>query len=187
MAEEPPLEKYVIALLVLATLIGIAFWIWLSYTIYNFFTTPYIFEVIPEIREETQDPFPSVVLTAVVAEEEGTPIWQSGLYLEGLKSPQGENSLIIFLNYPQLSSSSGGLLEILMCESGGQHYNLDGTIKRGKAGEYGIAQFKWNTFYWMSEQANFNGSIYSAEDQVELLVWALENNLGFHWSCARNL
>ena len=137
-----------------------------------------------KIKEEYDTPFLKQVLTTRLWAEEGdSPIWESGYILEGYKSPQGGLTPITFSNNPLLSPFSGGVYEILMCESGGQHYNLDGTIKRGQAGEYGIAQFKWNTFYWMSEQANFNGSIYSAADQIYLLKWGIANDLCHHWTC----
>ena len=68
---------------------------------------------------------------------------------------------------------------IIKCESGGKHDNV-----WGKAGEYGIAQFKSQTFYSFARQARLqNADWKNKEDQLYLLEWALKNNLGFHWTC----
>jgi hypothetical protein len=73
--------------------------------------------------------------------------------------------------------------ELLMCESSGQHYNKDGTIKRGKAGELGIAQFKIGTWEYFNKLRGTNLDIYSEKDQLDMLRWCLENDLGNNWTC----
>jgi hypothetical protein len=74
--------------------------------------------------------------------------------------------------------------EIIACESGGRHERVWGD--KGKA--YGIAQFWEETFYWMAEMANLeNPNWKSKEQQITLLGWALENGLGNHWTCYREL
>lgn len=68
--------------------------------------------------------------------------------------------------------------KIILCESGGKHEVW------GKAGEFGIAQFKKETFYWMAKQAKLENPDWKDKDQqVYLLLWALKNNLGKNWTC----
>ena len=83
--------------------------------------------------------------------------------------------------------SSGGELKaipitpeiynLVMCESSWDNSAI------GKQSELGLAQFKRETFNWMSGLAGFEGSIYSDNDQLELLKWGLENGYQNHWSC----
>ena len=78
--------------------------------------------------------------------------------------------------------------DTLTCESTWRHYNSDGTILRGKAGEYGVAQFMWTTFeQYKKEAGRPELSIYVAEDQLWLMEWMFENDLKSHWTCYRNL
>lgn len=92
-----------------------------------------------------------------------------------------ENSLMAVspIFYPGTRVYGILMNEIIECESGWEHEGI-----WGKAGEYGIAQFKERTFYWMAELANFqNANWFNKEHQLYLLEWALENNLGKHWTC----
>jgi len=74
----------------------------------------------------------------------------------------------------------------IQCESGWRHYDRYGQILRGKAGEFGIAQFMWDTFELFKEQSGKRDlSIYSSDDQIELMEWAWENDLKSHWTCWR--
>ena len=71
------------------------------------------------------------------------------------------------------------------CESNFKQYKPDGTILRGQAGEYGIAQFKqttfdqWKKYYGLSEL-----DILKAEDQIRLMILMFGTNREFHWTCA---
>ena len=77
----------------------------------------------------------------------------------------------------------GSLIEnIIMCESSGRHNNI-----WGDAGEYGIAQFLPETFYWMSEISGIDGEWKNKEDQIKILKWAIRNGYGSHWTCYRKL
>ena len=73
--------------------------------------------------------------------------------------------------------------DILECESGVNHYNKDGTIKRGKAGEYGIAQFMPKTWAWLNKIRGTNLDIYNEAHQLDLFVWAIKNGYQNHWTC----
>lgn len=74
--------------------------------------------------------------------------------------------------------------QIILCESGGRHEGV-----WGKAGEYGIAQFMRKSFYYMAEQAGLeNPNWYNKNQQVQLLIWALEKGIAKkHWTCYKNL
>lgn len=68
-------------------------------------------------------------------------------------------------------------------ESGGKNYNDDGTILRGKAGEFGVSQFMYGTFYSFAKKMNFyNADIENPTDQLIVTYWAFKNNLGHHWT-----
>jgi hypothetical protein len=70
--------------------------------------------------------------------------------------------------------------DIIQCESQGKMVWGDLNLKH-KA--YGVAQFQERTFKWLCELSGKDLNYYSAEDQKELLRWALENNYGRMWTC----
>lgn len=71
---------------------------------------------------------------------------------------------------------------VIECESGNKMIYGD----NGNA--YGIAQFWKDTFEMMKRKSGMYWlDYYSMQDQRTLLVWALEHNLGFHWTCYRKL
>jgi len=96
-------------------------------------------------------------------------------------SPKTET--VVFV-YPQASEEEkyfDKLTEaIIKCESQGEMVwgDLD---KPHKA--YGVAQFQKRTFDWLCELSGKDLDYYSAEDQKELLRWALENWHGRLWTC----
>jgi hypothetical protein len=69
---------------------------------------------------------------------------------------------------------------IIKCESDGKMVwgDLD---KPHKA--FGVAQFQKRTFDWLCKLSGKDLDYYSAEDQKELLRWALENWHGRLWTC----
>ena len=72
---------------------------------------------------------------------------------------------------------------ILFCESSNRHEGVWGDLNY-KHHAYGIAQFQRRTFYWMAGLSGMQGLNWkNKEDQIWLLNWALENNLGKHWTC----
>ena len=74
--------------------------------------------------------------------------------------------------------------KIIFCESGNRHDNIWGD--NGKA--YGIAQFWEGTFYGFAKKAGLqNADWKNKEQQIYLLEWALENNLGSHWTCLKKV
>ena len=82
------------------------------------------------------------------------------------------------------SDKNPNLDRVLMCESGGKHLNPDGTIKRGKDYEFGIAQFKWNTFYEFAKRYNLkNPNIDNEQQQIWLTNKMLNSGFGSHWTC----
>jgi len=69
--------------------------------------------------------------------------------------------------------------KILNCESGFDQSKI------GKAGEIGIAQYMPTTWEMFNKQRGTMLDIHSEKDQVDMLDWALNNNLGYHWTCYR--
>lgn len=96
--------------------------------------------------------------------------------------PLPEPEVLLAIIEPKKEIKIDEMIEkIIACES-----SSDNT-KIGKAGEIGIAQFKLQTWEWMSKLADFNGDIYSEKDQLWLLKWGLESGYGRHWTCYRML
>ena len=126
----------------------------------------------------------SVFFIYVNQEEKNLP--ENDSLLERPLIIQGNSLMAVRLVYYPTYKVYGSLVEdIIYCESGGEHYNSDGTIKIGKAKEVGIAQFKIETWNWMSELSGFQGYIYDKQDQLWLLNWAIENGYIKHWTCAK--
>lgn len=72
-------------------------------------------------------------------------------------------------------------------ESHREHWNQGGTIKRGKAGEFGVAQFMWNTFYGFAKQMGFyDADILNPTHQLLVMEWALDNGLQKHWTTLKS-
>ena len=67
------------------------------------------------------------------------------------------------------------LIEVLKCESNLIHIDRNGNIIRGKDGEYGIAQFKQETWNWFNELRETNLDILNMEDQLDMIKWAFNN------------
>lgn len=90
--------------------------------------------------------------------------------------------------WTEIQKSSKTVQSILKCESNFNHYKPDGSILRGDAGEYGMAQFKRKTWNWFNSLRDKQDlpKLYDILDpyqQLEMLKWAEQNNLLDHWSC----
>jgi len=70
---------------------------------------------------------------------------------------------------------------IIRCES---NFNQSAI---GKAGEIGIAQFLPSTWVWMKNKSGLDVDINNANDQLRLLLWALQNGYANHWTCYKKL
>ena len=106
------------------------------------------------------------------------------LHFQTLGSLMGDNLLNEYMSMPEDQRGT------IRCESTWRHLNKDGTVLRGKAGEWGICQFKWDTFELFKRQSKKTDlSIYSADDQIELMTWAFEQGDDYkkHWTCWRDL
>jgi hypothetical protein len=68
--------------------------------------------------------------------------------------------------------------DIIKCESSG----IENAVGDGGLA-YGVAQFHRETFNWMCKLSGKNLNYYNAQDQKELLRWALENGYQRHWTC----
>ena len=81
--------------------------------------------------------------------------------------------------------------KIVQCESGWRQNDENGNILVGdihlEEQAYGIAQFQMGTWKHFNELRGTNLDIYNEQHQLEMLAWALNNNLGYHWTCYNNL
>lgn len=76
---------------------------------------------------------------------------------------------------------------VVNAESQCNNYNDDGTIKRGKAGEFGIAQFMAPTFYGWSKQMKFEtADVTSPTDELIIMYWAFKNHLENNWTTLKD-
>jgi len=101
----------------------------------------------------------------------------------------GENNLAlnpskresdVYIKYPTLSPYRLAF-KIIYCESG---FNQSAI---GKAGEIGVAQFLPSTWAWMKNKSGLDVDINNANDQLRLLLWALQNGYANHWTCYKKL
>ncbi len=74
---------------------------------------------------------------------------------------------------------------IIQCESSGRAdveiIDTNGEWSRG------VAQFQDKTWDWMSQLAGVDGSPLEPEKARAVLVWALENGHGSHWTCYKKV
>lgn len=69
-------------------------------------------------------------------------------------------------------------LKIIVCESDGKHY------VKGRHGEFGLAQFKKETFELFKKKMNRPELRWTNKwDQLIVLLWALKNGKASHWRC----
>ena len=105
------------------------------------------------------------------------------IYTEGFKTLQDNSIIAVSVPHRFNPETLGVMMEIINCESGGQHYDKDGDIKRGEAGEYGIAQYMPGSWEYFNKLRGTNFDIYNERQQINMLEWCLNNNLGEHWTC----
>jgi len=70
---------------------------------------------------------------------------------------------------------------VINCESGWRQ------SARGLAGEVGIGQFMPDTWKKWNIKRGTDLDINSAEDQLDMMKWAWDNNLQNNWTCWRQL
>jgi len=69
------------------------------------------------------------------------------------------------------------LLRVASCESGFKYTAI------GKAGEIGILQFMPSTWVYWNKERRTELNINSTQDQINMVVWAWQNNLQHNWTC----
>jgi hypothetical protein len=99
----------------------------------------------------------------------------------------GGNNELIFAyerEVEKIQQKNNEVIEfILMCESSGRHEGVWGDLN-SKHPAYGIAQFQKRTFLWMADLMGLeNPDWKSEEQQIKVLDWALQNEMGCHWTC----
>lgn len=77
-------------------------------------------------------------------------------------------------NYDELAT------KIIQCESSGMNVQI---IDSNGKWSRGIAQFQDETWGWMSKKAGIAGSPLDRVKAREVLLWALKNGYGRHWTC----
>lgn len=91
------------------------------------------------------------------------------------------------VHYHLTPTSLGSIIEqVIECESGWTH-EINGEIIRGKAGEYGIAQFMEATWNDFNEERGTDLDITNRAQQLNMVEWAFQNNKQQHWSCYKNM
>lgn len=74
---------------------------------------------------------------------------------------------------------------IIQCESSGRaHVEI---IDSNGEWSRGIAQFQDRTWDWMSKEAGVTGSPLEEDKARAVLLWALENGHGKHWTCYKKV
>ena len=72
---------------------------------------------------------------------------------------------------------------VIQHESGGRHYKDDGTILRGDAGEFGVAQYMYDTFYWFAEKMGWDdANIENPTHQLIITYWAFNHHEEYNWT-----
>lgn len=79
------------------------------------------------------------------------------------------------------------VVAVMKCESGLRQWEDDGTLRRGKDGELGIAQFKQGTWEWMNKLRGTDLDIENPLAQINMIDWAFGHGLQTHWTCYKKL
>lgn len=90
----------------------------------------------------------------------------------------------------EIDKLSPQLKAILKDESHFNHYLPDGSVIKGKANEFGLAQLQRRTWNWFNELRSKQElpklyDIFDPFEQIKMLEWAEQNNLLDHWSCVK--
>lgn len=80
------------------------------------------------------------------------------------------------------------LEKVIACESSGRHLASNGELLVGDwhyhHQSYGILQIQKRTFFWLAEKMGRPYlNIENKKDQIEIFLWALENDWAFLWVC----
>ena len=87
---------------------------------------------------------------------------QSGIqYRIEISDEQRNNSTII----PKV------LQAIAVCESGGQQFNSDGSVKKGVYNRHDIGKFQINELYWGAEARRLGVDIYSLKGNTQMALY----------------
>lgn len=82
---------------------------------------------------------------------------------------------------PASSSVDQEMLDyVIMCESSGRHEGI-----WGRDGEYGILQWKQETWDYLSEELNYQGDWQNRDDQIDFFLIAVQEGYGGYWTCFR--
>ena len=76
------------------------------------------------------------------------------------------------------------LEKIASCESGGNQFNPDGTVLRGKLNPHDIGKWQINEYYWKDEAVRLGWDIYALEgnEQMALEIYRRHGTAPWKWS-----
>lgn len=94
-------------------------------------------------------------------------------------------ALLLLLAMPAQAVEFEFAIDILECESSGEHRDKHGHLRKGDSGaSIGIAQFKRETFELFKKRAGHPEWRHkNAIHQLRLMRWMLDNGHGKHWTC----
>lgn len=124
------------------------------------------------------DPIMIALLLALALDESPKP--QPAPPVAIAPAPQVQNIALT----PATSPLSALADRIIMCESSGRNVSI---IDSNGLPSRGIAQFQDRTWAWMSKAAGIEGSPMEPEKARAVLIWALKNGHGKHWTCYRKV
>lgn len=77
------------------------------------------------------------------------------------------------------------LQKIAICESGGSHYDKDGSILRGKINPKDIGKYQINEKYWKEKAEKLGFDIYSEEGNELMAFYIYEKNGTTPWNWSK--
>lgn len=118
------------------------------------------------------------------------------------QAPISPNEKIIILgdSFSSLGNSLwGSPLEVLVwenkkprilaiiadCESGGEHFNSDGSVKRGRVNSYDIGKYQINVKIWGKKASQLGYDIFTEQGNELMARWIYENYGTSPWNLSK--
>ena len=74
------------------------------------------------------------------------------------------------------------MVKIADCESDGQQFELDGTVKRGIINPHDIGKWQINEIHWQTEARRLGWDIYTLEGNTQMALYIYKHYGTKHWS-----
>mgnify|MGYP001570233739 CR=1 FL=1 len=78
------------------------------------------------------------------------------------------------------------LIKIAECESGGQHFNPDGSIKRGIVNPKDVGLYQINEFYHLETAQKMGINLYTEEGNIKYALYLYRKNGTRDWNWSRS-